>query len=204
MTDEYGIRKDVDKDYIDVETRRADVTVSEDEVSEYDDDIAYRFDVADGSGASSGVEEMIDQNAVIEHDGRASTRTFFYMEEVPETNREQFKRMLGYQEDKWSGMKNQQRKADRMRKVHGFCSKLDMTSYQKQRVKHIESDINMKHMASFSSDKVILGIVSIVANEDNRFIRDESDFRDILVDVGSDLDEMKSIRSLIRDMTDYV
>lgn len=223
MTDEYGISKDVDDDYIDVEKRRANVSTDgavdkDDEIArdrsavgrESDEtdvhgrntDMSYAFGGYEGDGSASAVDEQIDQNAVIEHDGRASTRTFFYPEEADDAHVERFQRLIQWQEDKWSGMKNAQRAADRMRTIGNFCGTLDMSPHQQRRVECIVDGINMSHMAHYSSQKVIIAVVSLVANEDGRFIRDEGAFRDLLVDVGSDLDEVKNVRSLIRDKSE--
>lgn len=217
--DPYGIGKPLDDDYIDVETRRADVSISREkektdnmerggettqraDMSAEFSDMSHRFDVGDGNGAASEIDELIDQNAIIEHDGRASTRTFFYIGEAPEGKRRQFGRMLEYQEDMWSGMKNQQRQADRERTVSTFCSFLDMGTYQRERVQHICDGLNMSHMAHYSSQKVILAVISLVANEDGRFIRDETGFRTLLRDLESDLAELRSIRNLVRRKSD--
>lgn len=209
-SDPYGIGKPLDDDYVDVEKRRADVTISTEQKSDTLDrrgdgavdtqfsDVSHRFDVSGGNGSASQLDDLIDQNAIIEHDGRAETRTFFYVGEAPNGQKRQYGRMLQYQEDMWSGMKNQQRAADRKRTIETFCAYLDMSEYHKGRVKRICDGLNMSHMAHYSSQKVILAIISLVANEDDRFIRDEDDFRTILRDIDSDLEEVRSIRDLVR------
>lgn len=212
--DPYGIGKPVDDDYIDVSAERADISTSE-EKAENDTierrsrasqhaDMSHRFYVGKGGGASQQLDDMIDQNAIIEHDGRAQTRTFFRPDEAPKETRQQYKRLIGWQEDKWSGMKNAQRKADRDRTVSSFRTSLDMNSYHEERITHIMEDLKMSHMAHYSSQKVILAIISLVANEENRFIREEDGFRSLMLEVGSDLDEIKKIRKLIRRKTDTI
>lgn len=214
MTDEYDIGTPIDEDYIDVTPQRADVSYdrekpdSEETVAEIEQrsDRSYRMDIRGGNGAASKIEELIDQNAIIEHDGRASTRTFFRSVEAPEDKESLYERLSGWQEDKWSGMKNQQRKADRMRWIKDFCGQLDMTPHQHRRVEHVVEGMNMSHMAFYSSQKVIVAVISIVADEDasrhGERMRDRSDFRKILEAVGSDLTELKSIRKLVRDQSD--
>lgn len=209
--DEYGIGKGIDEDYIDVETRRADVSPrvdSDDDIERTPEaaervDMSHRFDVADGSGAASAIEELIDENAVIEHDGRASTRTFFYVAEAAERSKRQFERMIRLQEGEGDPQRDvENRAADRRRTVDGFCSQLDMSDYHKERVEHVVGGLNMSHMAHYSSPKVILAIISLIANEDDRFIRDEETFRDLMTDVGTSLDELKNIRELVRQKSE--
>jgi hypothetical protein len=112
--------------------------------------------------------------------------------------------MIRYQEDAWSGMKNQQRAADRERWVETFCAFCDLSSRVVKRVKLVVDEIDMSHMAHFNSQKVILGIISIVANEDRRFIRDDESFRTLLSEVGLDLKSLKTVRSMIRERSDVL
>lgn len=215
--DEYGIGTPVDDDYIDVEKRRADVSTTterpDDEIARTKaaaghaqthprGDMSHVFDAGSGNGSSSQIDEKIDESAIIEHDGRASTRTFFYPEQAPQRSQQQYKRLIQWQEDKWSGMKNAQRAADRRRTVGTFCSQLDMSEYHNKRVTNVMEGLNMSHMAHYSSEKVILAIISLVANADGRFIRDEDAFRELVSLVDSDLGEIKRVRELVRDKSD--
>lgn len=208
--------KPIDDDYIDVETRRADVSVSEEDaeddniqrdtrsaqhpdMSEQQFDMSHIFDVGGGNGASNETDELIDENAIIENDGRSDTRTFFYPSQAPERQQRKFKRLIRWQDGEGDSQRDvENRAADRRRAVETFCGHLDMTPYHRERVKHVMEGVNMSHMAHYSSEKVILAIISLVANEDNRFIRDEPTFRNLLNDVGSDLRELKRIRELVR------
>lgn len=219
MTDDYGIGKPIDEDYLDVTPQRADVSVSENGgdgddseetvlETEQTSDRTHQMDVRDGNGAASKIEELIDQNAIIEHDGRADTRTFFRTVEAPEDKQETYDRLIGYQEGMWDQQSHEtkQNEADRMRWIGDFCGKLDMTPHQQRRVEHVCDEIDMSHMAHYSSEKVILAVISIVADEDasrhGERMRDRSDFRELLEAVGSDLTELKSIRKLTRQKAD--
>lgn len=217
MTDEYDIGTPIDEDYIGVEAERADVSYDREkpdseetiEETEQRSDRSYRMDVRGGNGAASKIEELIDQNAVIDHDGRASTRTFFRSVEAPEDKEDLFERLTGWQEDKWDSETNyetRQHGADRMRWIGDFCGQLEMTPHQRRRVEHIVEGLDMSHMAHYSSQKVIVAVISIVADEDasrhGERMRDRSDFRKILEAVGSDLTELKSIRKLVRRQSD--
>lgn len=208
---------DIDEDYIDVESQRADVHVDDERAANPPPSweraastekhveqtlVEPPSDLVDeaGDGAKSWGDERIDRNAIIENDGRSNTRTFYYATEAPKETRRKYRRLLRWQEGEGASDRDvQNRAADRRRYVSGFCSRLDMAQYQRERVEHVMEGLNMSHMAHYSSQKVVLAIITLVANEDGWFIRDDDDFRELLSAVGSDLDEMKQIRGLVRE-----
>lgn len=213
MSDE--IDTPIDEDYIDVTRRRADVSSDEEEAesdtfergsrAHQNADMGRTFDMSAGAGAASDIDELIDQNAIVEHDGRAETRTFYYPSEAPEGRRRRMARMLRWQEGERAPERDAQNKeADRFRWVDTFTSELEMTDLQQERVQLVVDEVNMKHMANYSAEKVILGIITLVANEDDRWIREEDGFRGLMTDLDSDLDEIKSIRKLIRTKSEHV
>lgn len=215
--DDYGISKPVDESYIDVEKRRADVSHNKEKDDNLDRsppptedvDMSHVFDVGSGSGASNDVDELIDENAIVEHDGRATTRTFYYPQEAPERVRKKFARMLRWQEGERDdstpgGRRGQNLRADTRRWSDTFTSQLEMTPHQRRRVECIVEDLTMSHMAHYSAQEVILGTITIVANEDNRFVRDEQAFKELVEDVGSDMYTIKRIRGLVRQKSDLV
>jgi hypothetical protein len=59
-------------------------------------------------------------------------------------------------------------------------------------------------MGHYSSQQTILAIISLVANERGRWIRDEEDFRRLLQDTGTTLGEIKRVRQLVRQKTDKI
>lgn len=215
--DEYNIGKPIDDDYIGVESRRADLSTHEEEddldrspsSAQHPDtstdsvDMSHTFDIGGGSGAASAIDELIDKNAVIENDGRSRTRTFFYPSEAGGWTRKRAKRLAKLQDGHRSPeRKEQNRGADRRRWAESFGSKLGMNGYQIERVKHIVGGMNMSHMGYYSSSKIILATITLVANEDDRFIRDEIGFKELMRDVDTDMDELKQMRRLIRNKSD--
>lgn len=221
--DEYNIGKPIDDDYIGVEKRRADISsVTEECSSEESDnlerrteqssdisnlffDMSHIFDDSGGSGASSDIDELIDENAIIEHDGRAETRTFYYPSEAPETKQHRFTRMLRWQEGERSPERDiKNNAADLRRWVSIFCTTVELGDYQTERTESIAEGLNMKHMAHYSTEEVILGIMSLVANEDGRFVRDESEFKQLVISIGSDMYTVKKVRSLVRRKSDII
>lgn len=229
--DPYGIGTPVDEDYIDVEKRRANVRVEhtpasngKNDSSDGDElrrdrkaahhagdalDTSFRLDAADGSGSASKLDERIDDEAVIEHDGRAETRTFFYPEQASASSQEQFRRLIRWQEGEGSPQRDvRNRAADRRRYVDTFCGRLDMTEYQRERVKRVVDGINMSHMAHYNSQKVILAIISLVADEDasrhGTPMRDRDTFQTLVDEVNSSAMEVRKIRLLVRDKSDVL
>jgi hypothetical protein len=200
-----------DEDYIDVETERADVSVDVDEDDErgvrygqYTSDergervdMSHVFDTSDGNGSSSQLDDMIDENAIIENDGRSETRTFFYPSEA--TDDQLYGRLIRWQDGEGDPQRDvRNRAADRRRTIDAFCGTLDMSTHHNERVTHVMEELNMSHMAHYSSPQVILAIISLVANEDGWFVRDDDTFRALLEDTDTDLDTLKSIRRLVR------
>lgn len=216
--DEYGIGKPLDEDYLDVESERADLSTHEDESDELDRsppsahrddvstdsvDMSHIFDVGSGSGAASSIDELIDENAVIENDDRSETRTFFYPSEAANWHWQRAQRLARLQDGHRSPeRKEQNRGADRRRWAESFGAKLGMSANRIDRVKHIVEGMNMAHMGYYSSSKIILATISLVANEDDRFIRDEIGYKELMRDVDTDMDELKQMRRLIRDKSD--
>lgn len=205
--------KEIDDDYIDVgepTSRIARECLDDDTTTENGGlvrrslarrraDTSHEFDTSDGSGAASNIDERIDQNAIIENDGRSDTNTFFYPNEAAPTRRQQFKRLIEYQDGMYKDeRKAETQQADMRRWVSTICSKLDMSSYHTGRVEHICSGLNMKHMAHYSTEKVIIAVISLVANEDDRFIRDERVFRNLMGEVGTTLEELRKVRALVK------
>lgn len=204
---------ELDEDYIDVETDRADVSFTDDESRDEQEresdlpsafDYSHEFDTSKGSGASERIDDIIDDAAIIENDGRSETRTFFRPDEAS-NNVEQYERMVQYQDGMWdSSRASKNKKADNDRWVDTFCSYLDVPDYQEERVQLVVESVNMSHMAHYSAQETILASISIVENERGRWIRDEDAFRDLILDVGTSLDSMKKARILLRDKSDQL
>lgn len=225
---------DIDDDYIDVgEPQRADISVSwsdsatsesatiesetmtfntdeSDNPSRSTDQVADAFEAHSlssevGDGAHSWGAEQIDQHGFVANDGRSQTVTKFYADEAADGDQQQYRRLAKLND----GMRSPERRsqnqaADRKRYIETFCSRLDMSPYHTERITIIESEINMSHMAHFSSQQTILGIVSLVANEDNWFIRDDETFRDLMDGIGVTLKELRTIRQLIREKAESI
>lgn len=209
---DFEIDKPIDDDYIDVEKERADVSTNGD--TDSDDDLersansadrSHRFDTSEGSGSSSQLDELIDENAIIENDGRSETRTFFRPGEANESQQAMYERILRYQEGMWDSERERKNyESDRQRWLQIYSDRLDVPKSRAQRVALIIEGLNMSHMAHYSSSEVILATISLAENERGRFIRDEQAFRDLLRDIESTPDNMKKIRQLVREKSNQL
>ncbi len=168
-------------------------------------DKSYLFRHEHGAGSKSAIDDIIDEEAIIEHDGRSTARTFYYVEEAPEHKRKQFKRMLQHQEDMYHPSRSRAGanfRADMERTAKTFCSQCELNSYQTERVLHVMDDLDVNSYGHYSTEKVILAVISLVANEDQRLIRDEPEYRDLVEQVGMTLEEVRKVRLMTRERTD--
>lgn len=200
----------IDDDYIDVEQRRADI--SDSGAAERDDELdrspksqitdrSHAYGDYKGSGASNEVDEMIDENAIVENDGRSKTRTFFYPSEAPDRRR--WKRLSDIQNGRGENDNTKRTlKADNRRWLDAMSTKLDITEHQHERAQHIVEGIELSNMAHYSAQAVLLAVISLVANEDDWWIRDDPMYKRLVDDVGCDLRDIRNIRRLVRDKSE--
>lgn len=205
----------IDTDYIDVETRRADVSLAShdpdddtdfsevenvpaDDMSGEATDMSYRYGILDGHGmGGTAWDHEIDENAPQEHDGRARTRTGFDPREANDSHL--FRRLALWQDGMWANERSTRNNmADKKRWVSGFSSQLELTPYQQERVLYVAEDVDMSHMAHYKTEVVVLAIISLVANEDGRWIRDEKEFKQLVKSVGASARDVRSCRLLVR------
>lgn len=222
---------EIDGDYIDVESKRADVTTNYEDDESADDtsdasescsedadgrgtytqgggDRTYRFDTGIGSGGSSAVDDLIDQDAVFENDGRSQTRTFFYADDDDYMTSEQKRqyRRLAKLNDGWRSpeRKQQNSRADKRRWTSAFCGHLGIGGQIADRIEAIVMDINMGHMAHYRTETVILAVISKITEEHGRFIRDEDEFKRLVSDVDTNLGRITKARRLADEKTDML
>lgn len=173
-----------------------------------------------GCGSLTIQEAFIRSNSrPIEHDGRAITRTTFYQIDGDESgpsqlHRDRSKRRSWEQLAKVNdgmysnGQSSRVFEADKRRWARTFTSQLECTSAQTEQTMHLVEILDMSPFAGArtSSEKVILGCISLIVDTDTRdfdnWIVNRDDFRDLMDDIGMDMDELWSTRELIRDQTD--
>jgi hypothetical protein len=202
----------VDGDYIDVETRTATLERSDD----YRYDASHTFDRSDEGGTGTARDVEIDRKRVIDRDDRGRTRTGFDPADAEEG---EMARTVYREGKKWvyaqwlrtlqNGYRDSDRDIenssnDRESYVDVFCSRLDMTPYQQKRVQSIVDSVNMKHMAHYPTEIVVMAIISVVANEDDRWIREEDMFKELVRDLDGSMQAIKNARILVKRKSDLI
>ena len=182
---------------------------------------SHRLQRGEGSGSRAEIDDKYDSEEYQDKDERAPTRTTFYERdindlEVSEDRKQRLRRMLRRQRGEQPGeaysqnydSREQQNRSEwKRRVVSAFASQLELTSTQKERVKHLVNDVlDINTFGYYSTEQVVLATVNVVAREDGRFIEDEEMFRRLMGDSGitdedrrPDLETMRSLRRLVRD-----
>lgn len=171
-------------------------------------------DAGDGSGEQ--IDDMYDGEEYSTKDKRAGTRTTFYESDIERLDvspqrAQELKRMLRRQEGEYVNASQfqsrgqQNHEEDKRRRIGTMGSQLGMTQMQKDRVNHLVIDvISVNSFGHYSIEQAILAVINVVAREDGRFIEEEQQFRDYMLDVGigderPDMDTMKRLRRIVRD-----
>ncbi|WP_226041183.1 hypothetical protein [Natrinema sp. DC36] len=163
-------------------------------------------------------DDRYDEQRYESRDSRSNTDTSFIEYDidslqVSQRRKNEYKRMLRWQEgedpyDAYSSNRKsreqQNREEWKRRIVDTYTSHLDLTRYQKQRVKHLTLDVmHINSFGHFSIEQIVLGIINRVAREDDRWIEDEKGFQNLCIDVGFEEGEvagqMKTLRSMVRE-----
>lgn len=181
---------------------------------------SHRLERGEGSGSLASIENKYDGEEYEDKDDRAETRTTYYERdvddlEVSERRKKRLKSMLRRQEGENPGEAYYQGRKDRKQQNRGewkrrvvstFASQLDLTRRQKERTKHLVIDVlDINTFGYYSTEQVVLATVNVVAREDDRWIEDEDQFRqlmvesDLEVDERPDMDSLKTLRRMVRD-----
>lgn len=220
--EDYGI----DEDYIGVESKRADISPRSSDDEERDADLPPSYDelgadrtylyLNDGSGAAgTSWDKTIDEEAPQEHDGRALTRTGFDPREAAgamsrtvtrEGKRMSYARWLSTLNDGYrsSVYTMDSDKAMVRRMTATFASSLGLAKSQRATLEDVMGDLELDHLAHYSAEIVILAAISLIANADDRWIRDEERFKRMVHDVGYKMGDVKNCRLLIKRKTDLL
>lgn len=165
-----------------------------------------------GSGSRVEADDMYEDEAY-RHDERADTETTFFESdinnmEVSHRKKERLRRMLRRQEGENPGEtysndrddRTQQNRTEWQRRVVATqAAQLELTPHQKERAKHLILDVlEINRFAKFSIEEVSLAVISIVANEDGRWIRDEDQYKQLLREVGMSIDGVTRARKMAR------
>ena len=172
-----------------------------------------------------------DANAVNEHDGRSDAPTGFNSNEKYLANESKDHggvdnpaiRRDGQYIKKWDwlnrlndghrtdGWKGQSNEANQMRFAKTVLSTIDCTGYQEERVCHLLSEQDGRSHGGKSYEITVLALVSLVLEDDGRYVREEDEWkqlRDDLVVDGTDITtyHVDSVRYSLEDnevMSEY-
>ena len=169
-------------------------------------DRSYLFGAGFGAGSNNEIDDMIDDAGIIENDGRSQTRTTFLAGEASyasEKRYNQYKRLAKVNDGMWDSNRGADNfKADMRRMAKTFCSQLELNSRQQERTLWVMKNLSVNSFGHYSTEKVIMAVISLVANEDRRLIRDEPEYRELVSAVGMTMDEVKRVRIMVRERTD--
>lgn len=172
----------------------------------------YNVDRDQGSGSLSEIEDEMSGDKWDTKDERAGTHTTYHTSDIDKLNiskarENQYHRMLRRQEgeyvnaEQYDDRATQNYKEDVRRFITTVGSQIELTPSQKERTKHLVMDVlSINSFGSYSSEKVVLGTINVVAREDGRFVEDEALFQDFMESVGiENLSTMKRLRELVRE-----
>lgn len=173
-----------------------------------------------GDGSSDSIDDEYDSTEYEAKEPQPPTQTTFHRHDIEnlqisEQRKERLRRMRRRQEGKNPGevyyqgredYKQQNRSEWKRRVVSTFASQLDLTTTQKERVKHLVNDIlDINSFGYYSTEQVVLATANVVAREDGRWIEDEKKFRELMDESGlvndgvADLDSLKTLRRMVRE-----
>lgn len=181
-----------------------------------------QLDRSKKSGASSWVENTMDEESWgTSNDGRSDTSTTFYYWESNDRGRNKHQlHRRPRDRSGWSrlstlndgvGEPNRAQKnfeADVRRWARTFAGQLDVTPYQKERTEYVIEHVDLELFGPyrFSSEMVILGILSLVVDKEtadiDNWIVYRDDFEGLMDDIGMDRSDLWTIRQILKEQTD--
>lgn len=189
----------IDEDYIDPPKGKATVNPVKEERTPEEIDKTHTF--LSGEAAETP-RVKFDQSAVENNDGRGDHSSMFYGKDAPPEKREQFTKLASMNEGMWESGRDHKTKSnasDKANFARMCCSNLEMTDYQKERVLWLTERVKVNMFGHYSYEHVILALISIVANEDGRWVRDENTFRTMTAENGLGLKEIRRLRIMMKD-----
>ena len=152
------------------------------------------------SSCSVGAREPED--APTEHDGRAKTNTTFNPCEAPEDYHD-WERQASIQDGQYANDNNiEKRKANRRRDLATWAERVKLTSWQE---KHAEKLLNYLHengdddWQPINDESFILAIMTRAANKEDRLIRQEDEFKELIDTLNVQRKSIRTERENIRE-----
>lgn len=155
------------------------------------------LDLGRGCGASERIDDIIDEEAIIENDGRSVTRTMFYAGDAKYDDpdkQKQMKRLAKWNDGMWESERASRNfKADMNRSKEVLCQQAELTSLQQESVMWSMKRIPVNRFGCYNTEKVTLSVMIKVCERDGRDLRQEDAFQDLMNRVGITSDKLDSV-----------
>jgi len=163
-----------------------------------------------GNGSRNGQEDWIDENTTSGENRFSISQTTFYPDDAPPHLQQRYERLKQWHDDKWSSnRKHDMKQAMILVDAETFCSILDFSQHETERVKHIveESDMSSNNFGGKPYEKVLLAICTLVSDEntenfDQRVIYHDK-FTDLLEHIQMTRGEHKRLRQAVRERSAF-
>lgn len=168
-----------------------------------------------GDGSRSPIEDEMTGDMWETKDQRADTKTTFYEKDidsldVSERRKSELRRILRWQEgeqvnsEEYDSRGQQNHKEDKRRLISSFTSQLGLTPHQKRRTKHIVMDkITVNKYGNYSTEEVILGVITYVCMEDmgasGVHVDDRATFQALAEAVETNMNRIRGARKITRE-----
>ena len=173
-----------------------------------------------GTGARSAQEDWLDDNSTAAENQWSTASTTFYVSDAPMHKQSQYQSLYkihnGWGE---SDRRGTIRRSQIINDAETFADVLELPPYQRRRVIHISETTEVSNFGGKSYEKILLAICSLVSDEQLslRLRRDEhgceslennrlilqDEFRDLMDVCGLGSSELRRIRQMLREKTDY-
>lgn len=178
-----------------------------------------------GSGSQTRSEKLLDENYYTSNDGRSVTRTSIGYDAV-ESDRSEHQRhrdkkdqrswqdLAKWNDGLWSpDRRGANREVERDRWAQTFANQLDCNSYQTARTRAIVADMDFGSYDNYtySSEQLILGLISLVVDDDvsadddwtiEDWIVYRDEFESLMDDLGMDRSDCWTIRKILSNDID--
>lgn len=166
-----------------------------------------------GDGSGEKVDDWMDGNSRIHPNHWSTAQTTFRVSDAPAHKRQKYDDLKDAHDGKGEqDRRTTIRQAKILKDTDTFCSICELPNQQAERVSSIiqESDISSNNYGGKSYEKIILSVMSLVVDEsidnpermDQRLIL-QDEFKDLITSVGTSSSELRRIRQMIRERTDY-
>lgn len=164
------------------------------------------LDYSAGSGALDTQECLIDNDTLIEADGRSDMETSFNPSDadngllMSDGKRRTWNYLYKQNENHYGDDKGTD--ANIRRDAATFCGHADLTEYQQQRVLFHVDRLDINDFGQTSTEAVILALIAYVANLDDRWIQREQEFRELQNSLEISSDKVKRVTRQVQDKVD--